>query len=559
MRDGSIFGYEALSRGPENTEMHSPVVLFEHAETYDKLWELEVLCRTKAFENYNKCNSQQFASSNDIIKLFLNVDPNIMNDSEYRKGFTREHISKFSLNAENVIFEITEREAINNLCGFKEIVQNYKEQDYMIAIDDAGAGYSGLNLISDIHPHFIKLDMNLIRDVDTDFTKQSLIKSMCDFANQTNINLIAEGIEKESELVKLIEIGVHYGQGYLIQKPNELILPIKDEVLDMIYEANSKKNHITNNKISDIYIGNISTKFGTINSNMCIADVINIVDEDSSIPGFCITDSDNLVGVITRNELYSNLSGPFGYSLNSNKPIINIMSKDFLSVDYKTPIDTVAKHAMKREYSKLYDFITITKDEKYYGIVTVKDLLEKSIQIEVHNAKHINPLSELPGNLLIEMNLEECIHTQENYCVLYFDINNFKSYNDVYGFEKGDVVLKKLTAILKRNIPQHEFIGHIGGDDFIAILLSSEPEELCNNIINDFTESVYKFYNINDFNRGYIISSNRRGIKESFPLLSISIAGLRNNSYKDIFDLSEKASHVKSMCKQRGGSNYIIL
>ena len=146
------------------------------------------------------------------------------------------------------------------------------------------------------------------------------------------------------------------------------------------------------------------------------------------------------------------------------------MQKDYLSVDCNMPIDRVIKFAMARSKESLYDHVTVLKDSKYYGIVTIKDLIEKTIEIKVNNARHSNPLTGLPGNIVIEQNIEKAIHSNEDYCVLYFDIDNFKAYNDAYGFENGDVIIKALSKAIRSNISGGKFIGHIGGDDFIAIL-----------------------------------------------------------------------------------------
>ena len=162
------------------------------------------------------------------------------------------------------------------------------------------------------------------------------------------------------------------------------------------------------------------------------------------------------------------------------------MNTNFLSVDYKVPIDRVIKLAMARSKDTLYDFITVTKNSKYYGMVTIKDLIEKTIEIEVDNARHSNPLTGLPGNVIIEETLEKCISLNKEYCVLYFDIDNFKAYNDVYGFENGDKIIKILAKAISSNISRDGFIGHIGGDDFIAIIYSWDIERLCENIIKDF-------------------------------------------------------------------------
>ncbi|HAN44618.1 MAG TPA: diguanylate cyclase [Ruminococcaceae bacterium] len=551
LRDGSVYGYEALSRGPADSEMMNPAKLFEYAEKYSKLWELEFLCRTKALETVGEMNKK--------IKLFLNVNPNIMHDSQFRNGFTKEYLKTYSIDPQDVIFEITEREAVNNNSDFTKAVQNYKNQNYKIAIDDAGAGYSGLNLISDVRPHFIKLDMNLVRDIDKDVTKQSLIKSLCEFASLTNTYLIAEGIETQNELLKLIEVGVHYGQGYFIQRPDNNINPINDGVLNVIKEANIRKNHIVGNRLSDVYINNISRQLKTINPKILVGQIDKMMKEDETLPGFCITDDDNVIGVITRSELYKHISGQYGYNLFCNKPVEAIMDKDFLCVDHKTTINIVAKKAMQRQSAKIYDFITVTKNNKYFGIVTVKDLLEKTIEIEVFNAKHLNPLSELPGNLLIEKQLENCISSKENYCILYFDIDNFKAYNDVYGFENGDRVIKALSDIMKKNRKNNDFLGHIGGDDFLAIISSKEAaQEMCENVIAQFNDEIKNFYNQDDLEKGFITTKNRRGIEESFPLLSVSIAGIHSGGFESIYELSECVGKIKKIVKQKTGSNYLI-
>jgi len=492
-------------------------------------------------------------------KLFLNVNPQIIHDEKFKQGFTREFLNDYHIDPENIIFEITEKGSVNNISDFVKTIEIYKRQNYRIAIDDAGAGYSGLNLISDIHPHFLKLDMKLIRDVDKDTTKQALIKSLTEFASLTNTFLIAEGIETKSELLKLIDIGVHYGQGYYLQRPEPAIMPLKDEVVYIINEANAKKNQLFDRRASDLFISNISNAQTSLNPKLLIAQVYELMENDATISGFCITDNEYLAGIITRSQLYSHLSGQYGYNLYAKKPISRIMSKEFLQVDCHESIATVAKKAMGRSIEHLYDFIAVVQNEKYYGIVTVKDLLEKSLQVEVNNAKHVNPLTELPGNVLIETELEACLVAPQDCKILYFDMNNFKAYNDVYGFEKGDKIIKCLSAIIKKHTNRdRDFIGHIGGDDFVTIYRADDVESFCQKVIAEFDRAILRFYSRADLDRGYITTKNRHGLEENFPLLSISIAVVSNKKYKTIFKMSESMAKLKKQCKQKPGSNYII-
>jgi len=190
LRDGNILGHEALSRITCESEIENPDMLFTIAGEYNRLWDLELLCRTTALEAAYKFMVPPYSK-----KLFLNVNPNIMHDESFKKGFTKGFLMQYKIIPENIIFEITERNVIDDITSFKATIDHYKGQNYKIAIDDTGAGYSGLNLISDVNPNYIKLDMKLIRGVDTDSLKFTIVKGMVEFSKASNTYLIAEGIE----------------------------------------------------------------------------------------------------------------------------------------------------------------------------------------------------------------------------------------------------------------------------------------------------------------------------------------------------------------------------
>jgi diguanylate cyclase (GGDEF)-like protein len=553
LTDCTVMGYEALSRGPEDSCMQSPEKLLNIAKECDKLWEIEELFRSKALESvYNK---------NLKVKIFLNIAPSIFDSSKFRNSFTREYLREYLFKCENIVFEITERDAIKNIDTFTKTIEYFKDQKYKIAIDDAGSGYSGLNRICSISPSYIKLDMEIIRDIDKQFTKQAIVKSMYEFSKLADCSLIAEGIETEDELKTLIDIGVQYGQGYFIQKPQSSIIPIRDEIVNLIKRLNLKENDQYGYNIANVYISNIAKHAESLNPKVLVSEVDLKFKRDQSLLGVCIVDDGEVKGVVTRNSFYSKLGWQYGYSLYSSKAISNIMNTEHLIVDYQMPIDMVIKLAMARSKDTLYDLVTVTKGSKYYGIVTIKDLIEKTIEIEVDNARHSNPLTGLPGNVIIEQELEKCIFAKKEYCVLYFDIDNFKPYNDVYGFENGDKIIKFLAKAISTNISKGDFIGHIGGDDFIAIVRSWEAGKACKRIIRDFNELAKESYDEKDLQNGYIIAQNRHGVEERFPLVSVSIAGLTNKKreFASIYVLAKESSKIKKKCKQNGGGCYIVI
>ncbi|QOX63494.1 GGDEF domain-containing protein [Anoxybacterium hadale] len=548
LRDGEVLGHEALSRITCVTNIKNIEELFILAGKYNCLWELEQLCRTKAFEA-----AFRFMVPPYDKKLFINVNPNVLHDETFQKGLTKEYLNQYQISPSNIIFEITERNIIKDLKGFIATVSHYKSQDYRIAIDDAGAGYSGLNLISDVNPNYIKLDMKLIRNVDSDGLKAALVKGMVELSKISNIHLIAEGIETAEEMEALIVLGVQYGQGYYIQQPDCAVKEIRQEIITKIKNANSRKYDAITSSIFNTPIKNLCTVTETISPSELVPDVFDVFRHSPSCIGLCVLKDKIPAGIVTKERLALKLSGQYGFALYQNKPISHVMDRDFLSVDCDTPVNVVSSIAMSRELEKLYDFIVVTKNGEFFGTVTIRDLLRKTTEIEVAAAKHQNPLTGLPGNLIIEQKLHRCVFDGGPYSVAYFDIDNFKAYNDVYGFENGDMVLKLLANLLMENLDSGEFIGHIGGDDFVVIVGLHVEEDFFQRIVSVFEDEVLKYYSHDDVVKGYIMTANRRNQIEKFPLITLTVASVNNRfrGFKDVFELTEALAFMKKDKKMK--------
>lgn len=548
LKDGSLLGHEALSRITCECDIKNPEMLFAIAGEYNRLWDLELLCRTKALEA-----AYQFMIPPYSKMLYINVNPNIMHDENFKKGFTREFLMQFQIEPQNIIFEITENNVILDMGGFLSTIDHYRSQDYKIAIDDAGAGYSGLNLISDVNPNYIKLDMKLIRGIDTDKLKYALVKGMVELSKTSQIKLIAEGIETKGEMETLISLGVQYGQGYYIQKPSFEVDDISVEVIKTIITAQYKIQQKYQNNSTFMDVKSLSSYTGIVSPKVTASYVYHIFKQNPSFFGLCIIENEVPLGIITYEKLTRKMSGHYGFSLYQNKPICELMDRTFLAVECDTPISTVSYMAMSRNNDSLYDFIVVTENGKYIGTVTIKDLLQKKTELEVDHAKHQNPLSGLPGNIMIEERLKRCLKCNSDYSVAYIDIDNFKAYNDVYGFEKGDLIIKLLADILKSMMEEEHFIGHIGGDDFVIILEGHIGEDYFDQLINQFETEVLAYYQPADIQKGYIRTVNRHGEIEQYPLLTLTSV-VENNQlkqYNDVYELTKLLALRKREKKQK--------
>lgn len=543
LANGAVVGYEALTRGPEKSILYNPEKLFASAKNENLLWEMELSTRSRAIE--------RFLDSQSDKMLFLNVDPDVIKDEKFVKGSTK-HLFDNIIKQSNIVFEITEKTAIKDYIEFKEIIDNYKTQGYKIAIDDVGSGHSGLTTISEVRPNFIKIDMFLIRDIDKDNFKKSIVKALVELANNSNIKLIAEGIETLDELKTVIELGIPMAQGFLLGKPSKELLVLDSALQDFIQETKLSLEKMKFTSAFKSQIGIIARRDSGLQCSTLSRDIEKIFLSNIRLHGITLLDNDRTAGLITRREFFTQLGTQFGRELYLNKPIEKIMEKDPLVLDYSTPIDQAIKKIANREENKLYDYVIVERDKKYFGVIPIISLLEKSMELELNVAKYSNPLTGLPGNLLIEEKIREFIDRGAPFSLIYFDLNNFKSFNDHYSFERGDRVIKYTANILERHIGFYKdaFLGHVGGDDFIAVAESYEIERLCCNIIEEFDYNIKRFYNEEDINQGYIKTIDRDGIKKNFPIMSISITSVNNKKVANYENMTERVSEIKKICKE---------
>ena len=229
----TTFGFEALSRGPINSPFYRPDFLFPYAEKEGLLYSLEKVAREKTFEASKGHLPNQ--------KLFINLNSGVIYDSQFNPGHTISLLKHYGIEPQNVVFEITERNAINDFEAFRNALNHYREQGFQIAIDDAGAGYSSLQSISELMPDYIKVDRSLIRGIDHNEVKSNILEAFVTFAKKMNSKIIGEGIETEAELKRVMSLGIEFGQGFFIAKPASPFPAVNEYARECIEAANPNR------------------------------------------------------------------------------------------------------------------------------------------------------------------------------------------------------------------------------------------------------------------------------------------------------------------------------
>lgn len=260
-----------------------------------------------------------------------------------------------------------------------------------------------------------------------------------------------------------------------------------------------------------------------------------------NIPALIIIHEDTLTNEVSS--IYSKIKENDD---NNITPIIVVSS----NIDRKHRVE-VLKNGIEHYIKKPID-----EEYFYYTIINLLNLLDIN--------RRVSPLTGLPGNVQIQAEMKKRLLNNEDFSMMYFDLDNFKSYNDLYGFFKGDEIIKFTAKVISKHIHSMEcdssFVGHIGGDDFVAIVSTTDCEIICQNIIAEFDKNIVNYYLEEDALRGYIEVENRRGILEQFPIVSITIGvvNVTKGRFNNILEIGEMGAGVKHLAKTIPGSTYVI-
>lgn len=553
---GKIYAVEALLRNVnEIPGLMSIDDLFDLAFNDDYLYELDLQLREKAISKFAKIKQSN-------LKLFYNLDNRIIYNKNYSQGNTAKILKKYNLSKDSICFELSEKGTAIEQNALSTMLQRYKESGYKIAIDDFGIGVSGLKLLYFSEAHIIKLDRFFITNIDQDSKKKLFCSSIIEMAHIMGMQVIAEGIETAKEFYTCKDIGADFIQGYLVQKPTTNIDKI-EKIYKNIYSLISEdKRASQKNFIDEKFIENILP----LNVNTSLYDLFLHFKENTKSHFVPITDEfGNFLGIIYESDIKKISYSQYGLSLAQNRTFSSTLLKYIkpaLSVEISWGIDKILEIYNLNSNNSLGIFIT--SSDKYIGFINLNSLLTLSYKRNIEIATNQNPLTKLPGNNQIEKFIDKSFKKNQKDIthIIYFDFNDFKPFNDIYGFRQGDRAILIFSELLQKRYSKESFIAHIGGDDFFVGLKNKDKEdvfELTSNVQDEFRNSAKNIYSKEDKKNGFIISKDRFNEKRRFELLSVSAAIIEINSKSDISNFDNTLNIVKKASKNSKKPIYSVL
>ncbi len=543
-RSRGVFGFEALTRGPSDSWLHSPQNLFEAARRSGSKLELDYLCIESAFT--------RFANSRVVGHLFVNVSPDSIYEDANFAGRVLDLAARSGMAPTRCVFELTEESLLDDYARLRTTLQQLRDAGCELAIDDLGAGSSGLRTWSELRPDYVKIDRYFITGIDTDRTKLEFVRSILDMGRAIGCRIIAEGVETEGECRELVELGIDRLQGNFFGRPATaptLSLPQVDSLDRAIVMHGA------------LCAEHIAVHVPPVTPETRVSDVVDALRGDPEQLSVVVVKDGRPLGIVRRETLFALLAKPLHPEIYNKKPIGAVMEPIPMLIDAQLRLEQVSRLVTQKSRPRLTEEFVIIKEGRYCGVGQTIDLLRQITEQQLHAAKHSNPLTLLPGNGAVRSCIDRLIASDRRFVVCYLDLDSFKPYNDVYGYAQGDQVILHLANVLQNTFSKRlDFIGHVGGDDFLVVARSADWRKRILQALDAFTARLPEFYSQEHQTLGRIRAADRDGNLRDFPLLTLSVAALDSVTMgADSADaIAHLLAHLKNLAKQRAGNSFIF-
>lgn len=559
LRSGEFIGYEGLIRGPAESPLHMPAWLFSIAERYGLRATLEQISREVIAETFMKLALPG--------KLFLNVSPNVLTEqtrqTPEQNGNLVAYIRNLGLPPQRVIIELTENQPMQDIAQMRDAALHYRGLGFEVAIDDLGEGFSSLRLWSELRPEFVKIDKHFVQDVSQDTLKFEFVKAIQQIASACGSRVIAEGIETRADFRVIRDLGIGYGQGYFIAQP--AAMPARAPSPDACDAVSSRE--------IAVYPGGDPISKRTVKARKLLIEVTPVTPEtanddvyqrfntDPELMSLPVVEHGMPRGLIHRYNLIDRFARPFRRELYGRRSCMMFVESAPLIVEHDISIQDLSRLVAKSDPRHLTDGFIVTEHGRYIGIGTARDLIHEITEMQVNAARYANPLTLLPGNVPISEHVERFLNAGIAFVGCHGDLDNFKPFNDVYGYYKGDEIIRLTARVLSEQCDaERDFIGHIGGDDFFMLFQSADWEQRCRAALRQFEQLLPMLIPEIDLTRGHYVAEDRRGneVCYPFPTLSIGAIVVPAHTQATHLELSAAAADAKKHAKSLPGNSLFI-
>ncbi|MBX9926647.1 MAG: EAL domain-containing protein [Hyphomicrobiaceae bacterium] len=555
---GRLLGCEALMRGNEQLDFMSIRETVDFAASLHVLPALDGTLLRKALAKTHPVPTANSPSRGTLAStlVFFNLDARVLPDITQWLAATEAAIAAHGVTPSNICVEITETAGALDSDGFRDGIAALKRAGFRLAIDDFGCGHSGLQLLYETAPDFIKIDRFFVQNLNSDGKKRVFIRSLTDMAHKLGIKVVAEGVESAQEHHFARDMGCDYVQGWFAGRPQ--LDPLLIEPVASAIAANPDRR---GQRRTQSCLSQIAKPYATISPDSSLEDMFSVFEHHPSQSLVPVVDDRGLVtGVVFEADVKAIMYSEFGRDLVRNPSYTGSLAaftRRMMTVD----ASTAAAGFLALDFEAIRDGVIVTRDGRYSGYLPPAAIFALTHAHQLDETRNQNPLTGLPGNIPIRDFLSSAEADPSRQRVYaYFDFDNFKPFNDTYGFRQGDRAILLMSDLLKKCLGgSGVFIGHVGGDDFFAGATGDAGRKLAEStpaLLDNFAAGVASFYSPDDRTRGSIAGVARDGTPTQFPLMTCSAGVLQcaaGSAPLTVDALSEHLATVKKRAKSAIG------
>lgn len=553
LRLGELYGFEGLIRGPSDSVLHAPQNLLGAAKRGGLLPDLERACIESILGVWSGTSAH--------YRIFVNLSPSALLDARGRASVGSDLVNQLGLLPSNVVIELTESQPTFEYAPLLEAANQLRSLGFTLALDDLGEGFSSLRLWSELQPEFVKVDKHFVQGVGSDPVKLHFLRSIQDLAHRTGARIVAEGIETDADLAVIQELGIDFGQGFLLGKPAPM--PdhrISQELLHRLRplsQITSRPSTSTQRTTAE----RLLVPCPPLSSTTTNSDVHARFLRQPDLQSLPVVEDGIPLGLLSRHTFIDTMSRPFSPELYGKRSCDMFMERDSLIVDRNISIHDLSERVVSSDPRHILLGFILTQNGRYAGMGSGHDLMREITQMQIASARYANPLTQLPGNVPIHEHLEGRLEGRDPFMVCYCDLDHFKPYNDVYGYRRGDELIQWTGHLLKECFADSlDFLGHVGGDDFILAIPEEGWEPRVGAFLEQFETGRHAFFLPEDEARGSYSSEDRQGQTVSYPLVTISVGvvSVQPGTYLNHHEVAAAASTAKKLAKQQSGCSSFL-
>jgi EAL domain-containing protein (putative c-di-GMP-specific phosphodiesterase class I) len=457
-----------------------------------------------------------------------------------------------------IIVELTEHDRVRDADSFATSIRSLRDAGIGLALDDFGSGHSNLHLWMALRPRLVKLDKVFVHGLASNGDKFEIARFMKGLADSFGTELVAEGIEHESDLAVVRDMGLELGQGFLLglpkAHPDRRISPRAADVL------RSPKIQVQPNSRSSppqrfLLAGELLQAVPPVPAATTNEELAVVLHKHSEWSAVAVVQDDKPIGIINRRGFMDRLAQPFYREVYGRRPVTTFMNDAPTIVDRRMPLESMTRILAGEDQRYLVDGFVIADNGRYAGLGTGEALVRAVSELRIEAARYANPLTFLPGNIPISQHIDRLLAAKAAFVACYADLNNFKPFNDQYGYWRGDEMIRLCATLLQAHAdPSVDFVGHVGGDDFLVVFQSDDWRVRCTRLIAEFNRRARDFFSAVEAAAGFFEGEDRRGQRCSFPLTTLSVGAVvvEPDSYEDHEAVASAAALAKRHAKSNG-------